>query len=55
MAATRAVPVIMISTEAETSDREKAYLAGANFYLVKPARPDEIRSAALLMTGRVPS
>lgn len=33
-------PAVMISTEAAAIDRERAYAAGANFYLVKPIRPD---------------
>lgn len=46
------VPAIMISTEAKESDRELALLAGANWYFVKPVRPDELSRAARLMTGR---
>lgn len=34
------VPAIIISTEAETADAEKAFSAGANHYLVKPVKPD---------------
>lgn len=48
---TRALPAIMISTEARPSDRKKAFLAGASFYLVKPVKPDTLKAAALLMTG----
>lgn len=48
---TRDLPVIMISTEARDPDREKAFLAGANFYLVKPVQEDELKAAALLMAG----
>jgi two-component system chemotaxis response regulator CheY len=33
-------PAVVISTEAAAIDRERAYAAGANFYLVKPIRPD---------------
>ncbi|WP_426112894.1 response regulator [Massilia sp. PWRC2] len=33
------VPAVMVSTESKTSDRDKAYQAGANLYLVKPTKP----------------
>jgi two-component system chemotaxis response regulator CheY len=35
-------PAVMISTEAEVVDRTKAYEAGANFYMLKPTRPDNL-------------
>jgi len=35
-------PAIMASTEAADSDRLKAYEAGANLYLVKPTRPEQL-------------
>ena len=44
-------PAIMVSTEAEERDRQRAFAAGANFYLVKPTKPDELLQVALLMTG----
>jgi len=47
----QATPVIMISTEAERSDREQAYHAGANLYLVKPLRPESFRDYVTLLTG----
>ena len=47
-----AVPVIMISTEADAKDRDKAYLVGANYYLVKPVKPEVLAQCALLMGGR---
>ncbi len=47
----QAVPVIMISTEASDLDKEKAYLAGANFYVVKPARAQELKTYASLLAG----
>ncbi len=47
----RATPAVMISTEAGPGDREKAFLAGANAYLVKPVRPEMLRSCAALLTG----
>jgi two-component system chemotaxis response regulator CheY len=33
-------PVVAISTEAQDADAVKAYEAGANFYMVKPVKPD---------------
>jgi two-component system chemotaxis response regulator CheY len=44
-------PAIMISSEAEKSDQTKAYEAGANFYLLKPIRPDGLLSHVRLMLG----
>ncbi|MBF0097866.1 MAG: response regulator [Magnetococcales bacterium] len=50
-AAVREVPAIMITTESQAKDKEQAYLAGANYFMIKPVRPDELRAVALLMTG----
>lgn len=36
------MPIAVISSESKQSDRELAYQAGANAYLVKPVRPDEM-------------
>ncbi|PIF89711.1 two-component system chemotaxis response regulator CheY [Acidovorax sp. 62] len=36
------VPVIMVSTEATEQDRLRAFASGANFYLIKPTRPDQL-------------
>jgi two-component system chemotaxis response regulator CheY len=47
------VPVMMVSTEAKSHDASAAHDAGANVYLVKPARPQElVLSAALLLGDR---
>ncbi|NOY45846.1 MAG: response regulator [Deltaproteobacteria bacterium] len=48
----RAIPAVMISTEAERRDREQAYRVGANLYLVKPVRPETLAWRATLMTAR---
>ena len=48
---TRGIPAIMISTEAEGRDAQRAYEAGANVYLIKPVRPDQLSSFALLLMG----
>ena len=47
-----AVPVMTVSTEDKEHDKVRAYEAGANFYMVKPVRPDEFANAAILFTGR---
>jgi two-component system, chemotaxis family, chemotaxis protein CheY len=45
------VPVITISTESKEQDAQKAYSAGANFYLTKPVRPKDLEEMARLLTG----
>lgn len=46
-------PVIMISTEAEMMDMEKAFQAGANLYFIKPVRPDDlVINAKMLMISK---
>jgi two-component system chemotaxis response regulator CheY len=47
----RSLPVVTISTEAGESDAAKAYAAGANFYIVKPADPDQLSMVARMLTG----
>jgi two-component system, chemotaxis family, chemotaxis protein CheY len=44
-------PAVMISTEAELSDRIKAYEAGANFYMIKPSRPDALLGHVQMLMG----
>lgn len=47
------VPVLMVSTEARSQDASNAFDAGANCYLVKPARPFEfVLTVALLLGDR---
>jgi two-component system chemotaxis response regulator CheY len=46
------VPALVISTEAGNQDKEAARRAGANFYLVKPARQETVIELATAMTGR---
>lgn len=48
---TKQSPVIMVTTESEEKDRELAYQAGANFYMVKPVKPDELVKYAKIFTG----
>ena len=45
------VPVLMVSTEAQAHDATAAQEAGANSYLVKPARPAELVMTAALLLG----
>jgi two-component system chemotaxis response regulator CheY len=47
----RATPVIMISTEAEARDMDQAYTAGANLYLIKPVRPEDLSINARMLAG----
>jgi two-component system chemotaxis response regulator CheY len=51
LGATPAAPVLMVSTESQMQDAHAARDAGANGYLVKPARPAELTLAAALMLG----
>ena len=44
-------PVVMVSTEARSHDASAAFDAGANAYLVKPARPPDLVMTAALMLG----
>lgn len=44
-------PAVMISTEAQGQDRTRAYEAGANFYLVKPIKPQELLAHCRLLLG----
>jgi len=44
-------PVLMVSTEARSPDVGQAFEAGANAYLVKPARPEAMRLTAALLLG----
>jgi len=46
-----AIPAIMISTEDRPVDREQAYRAGANLYMVKPVKPEAIEARVALMAG----
>ena len=41
----------MVSTEAETNDQQRAYAAGANAYLIKPVKPEQLRIYAKLLIG----
>jgi two-component system chemotaxis response regulator CheY len=45
------VPVMMVSTEAQASDALAAQRAGANCYVIKPARPQDLVLTAALLLG----
>jgi two-component system chemotaxis response regulator CheY len=47
----RDIPAIMISTEREERDTERCYAAGANLYLVKPVRREELARFARMLGG----
>jgi two-component system chemotaxis response regulator CheY len=44
-------PAIMVSTEGEEGDRSQALAAGANLYIVKPARPEHLLRYVRLLLG----
>jgi len=44
-------PVLMVSTESQLQDATAARDAGANGYLVKPAKPNELVLTAALLLG----
>ncbi|HAL39944.1 MAG TPA: response regulator [Polaromonas sp.] len=46
-------PAIMVSTEAAANDQTAAYRAGANGYLVKPAKPVQLLTHVRLLLGEV--
>jgi two-component system chemotaxis response regulator CheY len=45
-------PAVMISTEAQSNDKERAWEAGANFYLIKPIKPESLLSYCRLLLGQ---
>ena len=45
------VPALMVSTQADRRDASEAYRAGANYYLIKPAKPVDLMIAARLLMG----
>ena len=48
------IPALMTSTEAGPQDMAAGYAAGANYYLVKPVRQDDLVDHANALTGRSP-
>ena len=45
------LPIIIISSEDWEKERQAAYQSGANFYLVKPVKPDELMTLIRLALG----
>jgi two-component system chemotaxis response regulator CheY len=45
------IPAIMISTEREQPDADRAFAAGANLYLIKPVKPDDLSRFARILAG----
>jgi two-component system chemotaxis response regulator CheY len=48
------IPAIVVSTESQDHDAERAYEAGANLYLVKPAKPEVLARVARMLAGMTP-
>ena len=44
-------PAIMVSTESHANDRTQAFAAGANAYLVKPVKPNQLLMHVKLLLG----
>ncbi len=44
-------PAVMVSTEAEAGDQAKAYVAGANLYMIKPTRPELLLGHVRVLLG----
>jgi two-component system chemotaxis response regulator CheY len=49
--ALRSIPAMMISTESEEHDAERAFAAGANLYLTKPVQPEALMEYARALAG----
>jgi two-component system, chemotaxis family, chemotaxis protein CheY len=45
----RTTPLIIVSTEGESRDREKGLALGADAYLVKPFKPEELQHLVTLL------
>jgi two-component system chemotaxis response regulator CheY len=44
-------PIIIVSTESEAQDKTRGFEAGANIYVVKPARPKDLLANARMLLG----
>ncbi|MDN5347533.1 MAG: two-component system, chemotaxis family, chemotaxis protein CheY [Clostridia bacterium] len=44
------VGIVVVSTEAGSNDRFQAYKAGADLYLVKPVRPEELERVCVMFS-----
>ncbi|MBH1988179.1 MAG: response regulator [Burkholderiales bacterium] len=54
-ASAQQTPVMMVSTESQSHDTSVAFEAGANCYLIKPAKPQELVLTAALLLGDGPA
>lgn len=45
------IPVILVSTESQAVDKSIGFEAGANVYIVKPAKPEDLVLNARMLTG----
>jgi two-component system chemotaxis response regulator CheY len=48
----RTVPIVIITTEAALADRERALKLGANAYLVKPVKAQDVLDTVKSLLGR---
>jgi CheY-like chemotaxis protein len=48
---TRNIPIIVVSANEEKAHQEAAHLAGANYYIVKPAMLDDVEKALVHITN----
>jgi len=44
-------PAIMVSTEAQAEDQARAFASGANLYLTKPVKPEQLLAQVRLLLG----
>jgi len=45
-------PAVMISSESDAGDQREAYRSGANYYLVKPVKPEQLLALCRVLTGQ---
>jgi two-component system chemotaxis response regulator CheY len=45
------IPAIMLTTERQAQDADRAFEAGANLFLTKPVRPDTMARFARMLVG----
>lgn len=45
------VPIVIVSTEGEESDKRRGYAAGANLYVTKPSQPAALLAYVQLLLG----
>lgn len=48
-----ALPIIMVTTEADDDERKKAFEAGVNDYLVKPTNADQIHESVKRIFNKI--